>query len=148
MRQLPRVVIDTNVFVSAVLNQYGMPRRIVDAWERNQFTLLIAPSLLAEASDVLHRPHLRDRHRLSDTDLSMFFLRVLANGDVVTPLSPLPLNSRDPKDDQFLAVALGGNADYLVTGDDDLLSLRGASELGKLRIVTAREFVDIVDIMG
>jgi PIN domain len=57
------------------------------------------------------------------------------------PLSQLPLHSRDKKDDKFLACALGGNCDYLVTEDDDLLVLNGKPELGKIQIGTAYEFL-------
>lgn len=54
------------------------------------------------------------------------------------------LHSRDPKDDIFLACALAGQCDYLVTGDRDLLDLQGHPGLGQLRIVTPREFLEAV----
>ena len=59
----------------------------------------------------------------------------------VTPLDSLPLHSRDPKDDKLLAVALGGNADYLITGDQDLLVLNDNPGLENLRIITAAVFL-------
>ncbi len=64
------------------------------------------------------------------------------------PLSSLPIQSRDPNDDMFLAVALGAAATFLVSGDNDLLSLKGAPELGELRIVTVREFLDLLAETG
>jgi predicted nucleic acid-binding protein len=59
----------------------------------------------------------------------------------VTPLDSLPLHSRDPKDDKLLALALGGNADYLITGDQDLLVLNDNPGLENLRIITAAVFL-------
>lgn len=142
MSQIPRVVLDANVFVSAVINQYGAPRRILDAWKQQQLALLVAPMLLAEVGEVLRRPRIRAYHKLSDGELSDLFTHVLATAEVVAPLSPIPLTARDPDDNTFLAVALGGHATYLVTGDDDLLSLQGHEALGSLQIVAARDFLD------
>ena len=52
---------------------------------------------------------------------------------------------RDPKDEPILAAALGGGADYLVTGDADLLIYRGDSRLGSLQIVTVHQFLAVLD---
>ena len=57
------------------------------------------------------------------------------------PLAVLPVHCRDPKDDMVLACALGAQAAYLVTGDADLLALDGDPALGRLRIVTPRQFL-------
>jgi predicted nucleic acid-binding protein len=62
---------------------------------------------------------------------------------VASPSIPIPL--RDPKDEHILAAALGGNADYLVTGDFDLLVHQGGPRLSTLRIVTAAQFLSILD---
>ena len=67
---------------------------------------------------------------------------------MVSPLAPLPIHSRDSHDDKFLAVALGGNAEYLITGDDDLLVLQGDPRLGTLQIVTAREYLQLLAQRG
>ena len=60
---------------------------------------------------------------------------------VLTPTLPIPV--RDPKDEKILAAAIGGRAAFLVTGDKDLLVLRGHPDLGVLRIVTAVEFLAV-----
>jgi predicted nucleic acid-binding protein len=62
----------------------------------------------------------------------------------VTPRRRLPVHIRDPKDERVLAAALGGRADYLVTGDDDLLVLNGDPRIRTLKIVTVREFLDLL----
>ncbi len=117
MQRPPRVVIDTSIFVSGLINPHGQPARVLFAQEHGQIHLLTAPALMSEVGQVLRRPHIQARHRLSDTRLSAFLLRVLTSSEVVTPLTDLPLTSRDPKDDMFLAVALGGAAEYLVNRD-------------------------------
>ena len=60
------------------------------------------------------------------------------------PEKNLPIHSRDPKDDFLLSAALGGNADYLITGDEDLLILKDNPSLGKLRIITIKDFLEVV----
>ncbi len=63
----------------------------------------------------------------------------------IEPTSTLPVPVRDPKDEHILASGLGGNADYLITGDEDLLVLRYDKRLGTLRIVTVTEFLPLLN---
>jgi predicted nucleic acid-binding protein len=56
--------------------------------------------------------------------------------------SPIPAVTRDPKDDYLLAYALVGEADYLVTGDEDLLVLEG--QISELEILTPRQFSQVL----
>ena len=141
MPSTPRIVIDSNVFVSGVISPAGQAGALLAAWRHDRVTLLMAPLLLAEYSEVLRRPALRTRHRKTDAELSHLFMEVLASAEVVIPFSPLPLNARDP---ELLAIALGGNADYLVTGDDDLLTITSHPALGSLKIVTAQAFLTML----
>lgn len=141
MQSAPRIVVDSNVFVRGVISPVGSAGAVLAAWRHNQVTLLMAPRLLAEYSEVLRRPALRARHQKSDAELSDLFMEVLTSSEVVTPVSALPINARDPDDDLLLAIAIGGTADYLVTGDDDLLALQDDPTLGSLRIITARDFL-------
>ena len=57
----------------------------------------------------------------------------------------LPINVRDKKDEIIIATAMGGNADYLVTGDKDLLILKRSPKLGNLKIMTVKEFLSILN---
>jgi predicted nucleic acid-binding protein len=66
------------------------------------------------------------------------------DGEAVKARSSLPIDVRDEKDERVLEAALGGRADYLVTGDNDLLVLAGDPRLGALRIVTARAFLELL----
>lgn len=68
--------------------------------------------------------------------------------DKTVPISEddLPLHARDPKDDFLLACALGGNVDYLVTGDHDLLVLNKNLSLGKLKIISAKDFLGMIRV--
>lgn len=83
-------------------------------------------------------------HGVPDSDVDAFMKLISRQATLVTPARRVPLNVRDPKDVQVLATAFGGGADYLVTGDNDLLSLAGDSRLGPLRIVTVVEFLRVL----
>jgi putative PIN family toxin of toxin-antitoxin system len=142
MQTPPRVILDTNVFVSGLINPHRQPAQVLSAYENGALTLLLVPALVSELGRVLRRPAIQCRHGLSESQLSGFLLRIISSADVVSPLADLPITVRDPKDEMFLAAALGGHADYILTGDADLLSLNGASELGTLQIVTVSAFLD------
>lgn len=138
------VVLDTNLIVSGVLQPQGLPNRVLNSWLDHAFVVISSPSLAAETTDVLSRPSLRDRFKLN----TAFVGRILAAiADALVqpiPLDMLPVRCRDPKDDPVLACALGGNADFIVSGDADLLELDRHPALGKLRIVTPRAFLELL----
>ena len=115
-----RVVLDANVFVSAA-TQKGPAHRIVLDWlDQQTFELVMCPALLEEVRSVLtERPRLR---RWIDLETAMTFIETLA---ATVDFSPDPILStaftRDPKDDYLVALGRIENADFIVTGDKDLL---------------------------
>lgn len=137
-------VVDTNILVSGLLRPEGQPRRLLRVWSERAFTLLVSPTLVAEYQRILARPRLRVRYGLDPAAAQALLDQIERHGALVTPRAPLPVAVRDPKDEMVLVAALGGSADYLVTGDDDLLTLAGDPRLGALRIVTARAFLDLL----
>jgi putative PIN family toxin of toxin-antitoxin system len=140
-RREPRVVVDTNIFVSGTILKSGNPYQLVLRWKAGAFTLLLSAEQREEIAEVLQRPKIRDKYGLSNEDVAdlVFFLDTRA--EPVTTDIDLPLHARDPKDDMLLAAALAGGASYLVTGDADLLVLNGDSRLRGLKIITVRAFL-------
>jgi putative PIN family toxin of toxin-antitoxin system len=117
-----RVVLDTSVVVSAVLIRQGNERRILDAWRRGAFDLVISPPLLEELGRVLSYPRIRNARWMTDAEV-VELLGILAEDSVVVEGRLDVRASRDRGDDVFLATAVDGDADYLVSGDRDLLTL-------------------------
>ena len=142
---LPRAVVDTNIFVSGSISKRGIPSRLLLAWQAGAFTLLLAEEQRAELDDVLHRPGIADKYGLIAEELTDLFFILDAMAIPVVPRRRLPLAVRDPKDDHLLGAALGGRADYLVTGDEDLLVLDGDARLGPLRVITPRRFLTLLE---
>jgi hypothetical protein len=127
-----RAVLDTNVIVSAVLIRRGNERRILDAWRGGAFDLVLSPPLLEELGRVLSYPRIRDARWMTDAEV-VELLEVLAAGGIVVEGRPDVSASRDPSDDVFLAAAVEGRAEYLVTGDRDLLTLESYRRVSIVR---------------
>ena len=139
-----RVVVDTNLFVSGLLNTHGQPYQLLQALRAGAFTVLMSAEQRAELDRVLHRRRLIRRYHLptEDRDTLLSFLDTVASPVALS--TTLPVTVRDAKDEIILITAVEGAANYLVTGDDDLLTLNGDPALGALQIVTVRDFLAIM----
>jgi putative PIN family toxin of toxin-antitoxin system len=139
-----RIVLDTNLLVSGFISHTGPPHALIQRWYDRAFVIVVSPQLQREYEDVLSRPRLITHHGLSREQVEAFFIALSQDGVLVEPSSAVTIEVRDKKDERVLAAAIGGNADYLVTGDNDLLTLAGDARLGDLKIVTARAFLDLL----
>ncbi|MHB8644768.1 MAG: putative toxin-antitoxin system toxin component, PIN family [Thermomicrobiales bacterium] len=135
-----RIVPDTNLLVSGLIVPHGLPHRLIAAWRDGDFHLLVTDAILAEYATVLARPRFAEKYGLTSAVVAALLRRMRSEGMRVTPVATIPIAVRDPKDVHLLAAALGGSADYLVTGDDDLLVLDGRPALNRLRILTVRAY--------
>lgn len=136
-----KVVLDTNQLVSSLLSQ-GLQRNLIDAWRRRDFLLLIAPGQIEEVAEVLSRPKIRKKYPIPPPDRDAF-LQLLHQDALLLPHAPRAGVCRDPDDDYLLACAAAGAADYLVTGDEDRLTIgsyRGVA------ILSARQFLEILSL--
>lgn len=130
-----RIVADTNTVVSGLL-WHGAPRELIDAARARQVTLVTSAALLAELAEVLGRDKFVVRLRQARVSA-----RALVEGyaGIVHLVDAAPLAgpvSRDPDDDEVLACAATAHATAIVSGDDDLLSLRRYQDIP---ILTAAE---------
>jgi putative PIN family toxin of toxin-antitoxin system len=142
-RQL-KVVVDTNLFVSGLIIKRGNPYELLEAWRSKAFMLLMSEALQTEIAEVLIRPEIKQKYHLT-TDEVEDTLRLLQTDALLTlPAPRLPVTLRDPKDEKVLALAIGGEADYLVTGDEDLLTVEGNPDLRGLRIVRPVAFLALL----
>ncbi len=124
-----RFVFDTNVIVSATLLKKSVARQAFDA-ARAQGCLLISQETLNELNDVLRRPkfnqYISEHERLQ-------MLAALAREAVLVEVTAVITQCRDPKDNKFLELALSGEADYIVSGDKDLLTLHPFENIAIIR---------------
>jgi uncharacterized protein len=139
-----RVVLDTNQLVSSLLSTQGLQAQLIDAWRRRAYVLLLAPGQIDEVGEVLGRPKIAKKYAVPPCDRGAF-LDLLRAEAILLPDAPAPAVCRDPDDDDVLGCAMAGAADYLVTGDADLLSL---SQYRGVSIVGAREFLSLIYVAG
>jgi putative PIN family toxin of toxin-antitoxin system len=133
-----RLVVDTNVLVSALLAQASLPAHLLTLWRAGKFSLLTSDLQLDELMLVTRYPKVRARLAPAAAGRLVHDLRELAIRVEALPLLDL---SPDPYDNYLLAMAKGGAADYLITGDKrDLLSL---SPSGGTKIVSVRDFLTL-----
>jgi putative PIN family toxin of toxin-antitoxin system len=118
-----RVVIDTNVFVSAALYPRSIPGRIVSAWRQDEFTLVTSPPLLEELRRVLLYPKIVRRTGWDSLTTSSFLIRLRSRSEFIEIQEPYVVVERDTDDSPVLTTLTTANADVLITGDDDLLAL-------------------------
>jgi uncharacterized protein len=118
----PRVVLDTNVVVSALLFTHGSLAWLRDAWSAEALIPLVSRETVLEIVRVLAYP----KFSLDEDERDAVLSDYLPFCEVV-PMRRRPARvpeCRDPDDRKFLELAIAGKADYLVTGDDDLLSVK------------------------
>ena len=130
---MTRVVLDTNTIVSG-LGWGGAPAAVLDAALAGRFDLVTSPALLDELRRVLSYPKLQAVIGDADEFVELMALTAI----VVTPTTTVEL-ARDPDDDRLLEAAPAGEAEAIVTGDLDLLTLQ---RVGQIRILAARDFLD------
>ncbi len=138
--QKMRAVVDTNVVVSASLNPDARINLILVHLARGKYTFLYSEGSLDEIIDVLSRPHVT-RGMIGNFDVNEFVALARFRGEEIVPITAIHI-CRDPDDDKFLEVAVEGKADYIVSGDGDLLSLSPFQGIPVLKPV---DFLDILE---
>lgn len=118
-----RVVPDTNVYVSALL-WTGIPHRLLRMAEAEELALVTTPAIMEELREVLGRPKFRLRIRTLQTSVAELMESVLSLVEVIPDLPIEPVIKRDPDDDKILACAAAAQAEWLISGDDHLLSVK------------------------
>ena len=130
-----RVVLDTNVVLSVLLFG-GRLEFIRKAWKGGRLKLLFSEDTLEEFVKVLHYP----KFGLEDEEIDfLIYVEVLPYAEVVEKVVKIDKEiCRDRDDIKFLECAVSGKADYIVSGDNDLISL---GEIEGIRIITPTELV-------
>jgi hypothetical protein len=134
-----RVVLDTNILISALLVQFGHPATIYRLWQGGYFTILTCEQQLDELRATLRKPAIAERIKPYQAGRLVNELKVLA--EEIGALPQVQCSS-DPADDFLLALSEAGRADYLVTGDKSGLLILARHR--ETRILFAREFASLL----
>lgn len=114
-----KVVIDTNVLVSALLFN-GVPGELIECWKQGKILPLASRDIIDEFIRVLTYP----KFKLTEDEISFLLHReILPWFEIVTVKKQKPFVAADPEDDKFVWCALAGDADCIISGDEHLLNL-------------------------
>jgi uncharacterized protein len=139
MSNKARYVFDTNVIVSSLLFENGNPSTAF-RYALKHGEVLLSLELLEELSDVLGR---KKFDRFVTREERDEFLEAFVERAILVEIIEKVQECRDPKDDKILELALNGRAEYIVSGDKDLLVL---NPFRNVKIVTAEEFLRVVQV--
>ncbi len=129
MKHPSRVVLDTNVVLSALLFRGGVPGQLRLAWQRGAFQPLASNDTVQELIRVLAYPKFKLTAEAQHELLADYLPHTRAIRIVKQPVVP---TCRDPFDMPFLYLAAAGRAEFLVSGDADLLALAGQARFSIL----------------
>ena len=132
-----RAVLDTNVVVSALLFD-GHPSRLTPFWQQRRLLPVISRPVLQEYLRVLAYP----KFKLTSPEVRQAIDELLPYAEVALPRKRLRVIRRDPADNKFLECATAGKAQYLVSGNADLLSL---GSFQGIRTVSVADFLAILE---
>ncbi len=134
-----KVVIDTNVIVSAVLRDRNPEKAVLYVVDRPEiFDWVVSPAILAEYKQVLSRSKFK-----AIDNVRSHWLNLIDEAVKIIDVSISVDFPRDPKDAKFLECAIAANADYFVTGDRDFEEV---SDLQNTQVVSASRFLKIVEL--
>jgi len=137
-KEVIRAVLDTNVLISALLFT-GEVSRLVQLWQEGKIIPVISRDTFQELRGVLQYP----KFCLTDPEIvDIIESEMLPYFEVIDSVQEIQNVCRDPEDDKFIACAVSGGVDYLVTGDRDLADLK---RYKNMRILTVGEFLNMFD---
>ena len=141
-----RAVVDTNVWVSALLNPRGHPALVLGAFRNSRFLSILSQPLVEELIDVLGRSRIVDKYKLKPEEVAQYTALIVERSEMVSPSGKLHL-CRDPRDDMVLETAIVGEASCLVSRDDDIKTdedLVREMELRGVKVLSVASFIDLV----
>ncbi|HUN56486.1 MAG TPA: putative toxin-antitoxin system toxin component, PIN family [Candidatus Binataceae bacterium] len=129
-----RVVLDTNILISALLTPDGLPAQVLSLCVTDrEFQIVLSADIYAEYEEVIRRP----KFKRSDLEINAILRSVRGSAAWIRPSATVRV-CLDPDDDIFLECAQAGDVDYLVTGN----TKHFPAVWGRTQVVTARRFID------
>ena len=132
-----RAVVDTNILIRSLIKPQGTVGPIISRLRDGDYTLVYSAPLVDELVAKLSLPRIQVKYHIRLEEIEALVALIVLQGEKVIPTRKVKV-CRDPKDDMFIEAALAGEAQVVVTGDDDLLTLK---EFETVRFVTPRAFL-------
>ncbi len=132
-----RLVIDTNVFVSALISTTSIPALLLDEAGK-KYSLFISKEILSEVEDVISR----EKFGFTKQKISSALEAILLFSEIIDPDIQVDVIKSDPHDNKILECAIACEASYIVSGDSHLLELR---EYGTIKIINPKTALELLN---
>jgi uncharacterized protein len=137
-----KAVIDTSVMVSVAFAKKGVAKKLRNLIAADAFTMVTSKAILKELYEVLHYPHIVKRFKASEEYIDEFIGMIIEHAVTTKGLYSIDGITEDPKDDMFIACALEGKTDYIVSRDPHL---RNIKHFHGIQIIDASTFINKID---
>ena len=135
-----RAVFDTSVLVRYLIKpSVAIKELIEDLWLGDAVQMVTALELIEELESVLARDYIQALIRPEEGQVLLEIIE--SKAEIISPLGPIPSYTRDPKDDKFIACALAGDAEVVISVDKDILAL---DSLMTVQMMTPYELVGLL----
>ncbi|MEW6409083.1 MAG: putative toxin-antitoxin system toxin component, PIN family [Nitrospirota bacterium] len=138
-----KVVIDTNVFISGIIQKSGFPYKIVKSWEKGNLIFITSRLMIEETIKVLNYPKIKKKYGLDADEIKQTALNLLRYSVLIDNPPALDVIKEDAEDNKVLSTAIEGKADYIVSGDSHLLDLKSYKDI---KIITPKRFCEIMGL--
>jgi putative PIN family toxin of toxin-antitoxin system len=132
-----RLVIDTNVFVSALISTRSIPALLLDEAGK-KYSLFISKEILGEVEDVISRK----KFGFTKQKINSAMEAILSFSEIINPEIKVDVIKSDPDDNKILECAIACKAPYIVSGDSHLLDLR---EYGSIKIINPKTALELLN---
>ena len=136
-----KAVLDTNVLVSSFLTPAGVRAKVLEAWEKGKFELVVSEDILAEYERALNYQEVSSRHGMRAEQISEVIAEMKSLATTVKPKQKLTVIQDDPADDKFLECASEAGAEYIISADPHLLNLKQYEDI---QILSPSEFLSCI----
>jgi putative PIN family toxin of toxin-antitoxin system len=136
-----RAVVDTNILLRAMIKPTGTVGPVIRRLRDGDYMLVYSQPLIDELLEKLALPRIRQKYHLGEQDVDDLLALIALRGELIAPTRTVKV-CRDPKDDMFIEAAIAGNAAVIVTGDQDLLTLK---KFESVQFITPRVFIAQLD---
>ena len=136
-----RVVLDANIYISALISNKGNPAKIINKWLAGQFDVLISQPIVDEILRVTNYKRIQKKYAKVRENRLEFVELIIEQGIWEESSETLTVVSADESDNRYVECAVAGNAQYIVSGDEHLL---GVGEYQGIIIVTPATFLTLL----
>jgi len=117
-----KAVVDTNIWVSALVAPFGSAAKLIELWKIGKFKLIISELQTSELYEVLSRSQFTTKYRIDEKKVEDLIVSIIENAEHILLEKSAISCCRDPDDDIIIETAIRGKAKYLVTGDKDIIN--------------------------